>query len=233
MKTKIQNFMQVLTLHSVSFVIVFAVGFTALGAWNWSTRVSDGDVLTSEKWNAIVAQLEAVEQKASSAEAKANTAQNMANSKVDKSYVDTKVSTASVDYLDIGRFISGQYRKNTTCESGFVFLIMEGNKGICVQKNANSGGQSFTTATNYCKQNYGNTSRIISHQEYYKACNSWPRMLNNIGVWEKTNSFFTDGTERNATTVGGGTACQSLYTCANNNWVNQQRNNSYQFRCVY
>jgi hypothetical protein len=109
MKTKIKNFLQVLTLHSVSFVIVFAVGFTALGAWNWSTRVSDGDTLTSEKWNAIVAQLEAVEQKASSAEAKAVTAQATANSantkattaenaaraKADKSYVDNKVSTAS------------------------------------------------------------------------------------------------------------------------------------------
>jgi hypothetical protein len=80
MKTKIKNFLQVLTLHSVSFVLVFAVGFTALGAWNWSTRVSDGDTLTSEKWNAVIAQLEAVEQKASSAEAKAVTAQNTANS---------------------------------------------------------------------------------------------------------------------------------------------------------
>jgi hypothetical protein len=105
MKTKIKNFMQVLTLHSVSFVIVFAVGFTALGAWNWSTRVNSGDTLTAEKWNAIVAQLEAVEQKASNAEAKAvtadakaTTAQNTANVKADKSYVDNKVSTANTGY---------------------------------------------------------------------------------------------------------------------------------------
>jgi hypothetical protein len=203
MKTKIKNFLQVLTLHSVSFVIVFAVGFTVLASWNWSTRVSDGDTLTSEKWNAIVAQIEAVEQKASSAEAKAVTAQSTANAKADKSYVDSKVSTASA---------------SLSCREGFVWIPVF-NK--CVQRTANTGGQSYSQANTYCADTYG--GRLITQAEYQSACSAG--VLSGTGIWEKTGPALT-GTLR----VSGNSSCSASFSSTN---LNSNDGYNFPFRCVY
>jgi hypothetical protein len=204
MKTKIQNFLQVLTLHSVSFVIVFAVGFTALGAWNWSTRVSDGDVLTSEKWNAVIAQLEAVEQKADAAQSTANvantkatTAQNTANAKVDKSYVDTKVSTASA---------------SLSCRDGFVWFPVY---NICVQKSLNSSKYE-AQAKQYCADTY--QGRLISREEYVKTCEA--EILNNTNQNEMIAI---------STGVVGGISCSTGGTSLNYGWSGLNG----PFRCVY